>query len=426
MADARLLDADESAIASTHRQGALELARRLPSLVVAAKEVAATVMHGVHGRRRAGVGETFWQFRPFVWGEPTTKIDWRRSARDDRIYVREREWEAAHTVWIWMDRSPSMAYVSTLALQSKLDRAVTLGFAAADLLVRGGERVGVPGLTRPVAARNIVDRLAEAMIEEAGRQRPCARRTAARRSARAAHADRHAQRHAERPRGNPRDDPFHRQPRRRRPRGDDLRSDRGHVPLHRPHRISRRRQQRAPARGRGADVQGRLRASASRCIATRCAKRAPRADGASRCIAPTGPRPKRCWACACASKARREEPADARPSARLLRAARSRRLRRAAGALVSAAHHAAASAAGRVSAAEAHSRSGAEGAAARAHAVVAARAAPAAGGDDHSRHGRADLESPAARTGRLRPARRRHRQRLARRARLGQARRRRQ
>lgn len=170
MVEARLLEADESAVASTHRQGALELARRLPSLVVAAKEVAATVMHGVHGRRRAGVGETFWQFRPFVWGESTTKIDWRRSARDDRIYVREREWEAAHTVWIWMDRSPSMAYVSTLALQSKLDRAVTLGLAAADLLVRGGERVGAPGLTRPVAARNIVDRLAEAMIEEASRR----------------------------------------------------------------------------------------------------------------------------------------------------------------------------------------------------------------------------------------------------------------
>lgn len=169
MAEARVLETGESEIAATHRQGALELARRLPSLVVAAKDVAATVMHGVHGRRRAGMGETFWQFRPFVWGESTTRIDWRRSARDDRIYVREREWEAAHTVWIWTDRSPSMAYVSTLARQSKLDRAVTLGLAAADLLVRGGERVGAPGLTRPVAARNIVDRLAEAMVEEAGR-----------------------------------------------------------------------------------------------------------------------------------------------------------------------------------------------------------------------------------------------------------------
>jgi uncharacterized protein (DUF58 family) len=167
MADARLLDQGERAVGVAHSNGALELARRLPSLVVAAKDVAATAIHGVHGRRRAGVGETFWQFRPFVWGEPTTRIDWRRSARDDRVYVREREWESAHTIWIWIDRSPSMAYVSNLALQSKLDRALVLGLAAADLLVRGGERVGFPGLLRPLAARNVVDRAAEAMMRAA-------------------------------------------------------------------------------------------------------------------------------------------------------------------------------------------------------------------------------------------------------------------
>jgi uncharacterized protein (DUF58 family) len=112
------------------------------------------------------VGETFWQFRPFVWGESTTRIDWRRSARDDRVYVREREWEAAHTVWVWMDRSPSMAYVSTLAMQPKVDRALVLGLAIADLLVRGGERVGMPGLTRALATRGIVERFAQVLIED--------------------------------------------------------------------------------------------------------------------------------------------------------------------------------------------------------------------------------------------------------------------
>jgi uncharacterized protein (DUF58 family) len=169
MVDVRLFDASERARSPQHQRDALDLARRLPSLIVAAKEVAASVMYGVHGRRRAGVGETFWQFRPFVWGESTTRIDWRRSARDDHVYVREREWEAAHTIWIWIDRSGSMAYASSLALQPKLDRAVVLGLAAADLLVRGGERVGIAGLTRPMATRTIVERFAEAMIEEASR-----------------------------------------------------------------------------------------------------------------------------------------------------------------------------------------------------------------------------------------------------------------
>jgi uncharacterized protein (DUF58 family) len=170
MADARLLEADERAIETRHQRGALDLARRLPALLVAAKEVAATAMHGVHGRKRAGVGETFWQFRPFVWGESTTRIDWRRSARDDRIYVREREWEAAHTVWVWMDRSPSMAYVSGLAMQPKIDRALVLGLALADLLVRGGERVGMPGLTRALASRDIVERFAQSLIEDERRR----------------------------------------------------------------------------------------------------------------------------------------------------------------------------------------------------------------------------------------------------------------
>ena len=145
------------------RRDAATLAARLPSLVVAAKQVAQSVMHGVHGRRRAGPGETFWQFRPFISGEPASSVDWRRSARDDRAYVREREWEAAHTVWIWIDRSPSMAFASELSQASKVERAVVLGLAAADLLVRGGERVGLIGLTRPLAMRGVIERFAEAI-----------------------------------------------------------------------------------------------------------------------------------------------------------------------------------------------------------------------------------------------------------------------
>ena len=169
MVQAQLLDARHSAIAPRHQQGALELARRLPGLIAAAKEVAASVMHGVHGRRRAGVGETFWQFRPFSAGEPASRIDWRRSARDDRLYVREREWEAAHNVWLWIDRSASMAFVSDLAMQPKIDRALVLGLACADLLVRGGERVALLGLTRPRAARDIAERLAQALLVDSGR-----------------------------------------------------------------------------------------------------------------------------------------------------------------------------------------------------------------------------------------------------------------
>jgi uncharacterized protein (DUF58 family) len=161
--------------ASRTREEAATLAARLPSLVVAARQVAHSLMHGVHGRRRAGPGETFWQFRPFISGEPAARVDWRRSAREDRAFVREREWEAAHTVWIWFDRSPSMAFSSTLAPCAKIDRAAVLAFALADLAVRGGERAGLIGLTRPLATRGVIERFAEAVAtDERQRGQPSA------------------------------------------------------------------------------------------------------------------------------------------------------------------------------------------------------------------------------------------------------------
>ena len=91
------------------------LAEALPRLVLDARRIAAGMIHGLHGRRRAGPGESFWQYRRFVSGEAAARVDWRRSARDDHLYVREQEWEAAHTVWLWPDRSPSMAFQSPLA-----------------------------------------------------------------------------------------------------------------------------------------------------------------------------------------------------------------------------------------------------------------------------------------------------------------------
>lgn len=139
------------------------LAARLPDLVLEALRVSSTVAHGIHGRRRAGPGETFWQFRQFGALDSATLIDWRRSASSDHLYVREREWEAAHTVWLWPDLSPSMSFQSHLARTSKRDRAIVLALAAAELLVTGGERVGLLGLSRPTAARRAANRLAETL-----------------------------------------------------------------------------------------------------------------------------------------------------------------------------------------------------------------------------------------------------------------------
>lgn len=135
------------------------LAARLPPLLVAADRVAATVSQGVHGRRRVGQGETFWQFRRYEPGDPAQQIDWRQSAKSQRVFIRQTEWEAAQSVWLWRDGSASMAWRSQDHLVYKRDRAELLLLALASLLARGGEHIallggnGVPGSGRAVLRR---------------------------------------------------------------------------------------------------------------------------------------------------------------------------------------------------------------------------------------------------------------------------------
>ena len=117
------------------------LATRMPDLLLHASQMAATLASGWHPQRRAGWGDTFWQYRPAQPGEPVNRIDWRQSARTARAHVRETEAEAAQTVLLWCDFSGSMQWRSTNALPGKLDRAVLLLLGMAALLLRNGERV---------------------------------------------------------------------------------------------------------------------------------------------------------------------------------------------------------------------------------------------------------------------------------------------
>lgn len=137
------------------------VAGAMPDMLIEARRVAATVLAGWHGRRTSGRGETFWQFRPFVTGEAAASIDWRRSARDEHLFVREREWEAAHTVWLWADLSASMEFRSRLSQTTKRARAIVLTLALAEMLSVAGERIGLLGASDPILTRNGAERLAE-------------------------------------------------------------------------------------------------------------------------------------------------------------------------------------------------------------------------------------------------------------------------
>jgi uncharacterized protein (DUF58 family) len=147
------------------------LAARLPPLLVAAERVAATVAQGVHGRRRVGQGDSFWQFRPFLPGDAVSRIDWRQTGKSDRAFIRETEWEAAQTVCLWRDGSASMRWSSRLGPVQKIERAELLLLALASLLLRGGERVRLIGPDpRANFGRAMIDRVAEALhrLPEAG------------------------------------------------------------------------------------------------------------------------------------------------------------------------------------------------------------------------------------------------------------------
>lgn len=140
----------------------------LPPLLIETERVAASVAHGFHGRRRAGPGETFWQFRGYQPGDPTRRIDWRKSARSQRLYVRQTEWEAAQNVWLWRDASASMHYRSSNQWPEKVARAELLLLAIASLLARGGERLALLGDdASPALGRPALHRIATA-IEQPG------------------------------------------------------------------------------------------------------------------------------------------------------------------------------------------------------------------------------------------------------------------
>lgn len=152
--------------AQSEYQRARELAAQLPPLLLEAERIAATVAQGLHGRRRSGPGDSFWQFRRYQPGDSAHLIDWRKSARSQVLYVREREWESAASVWLWCDQSASMDFRSGRELPFKRERAQVLLLALASLLINGGERVALmePGQI-PSSGRGTIRRLAGQLAE---------------------------------------------------------------------------------------------------------------------------------------------------------------------------------------------------------------------------------------------------------------------
>lgn len=157
---ARSAPAAAPAGAAALRRRAEAEAAALPALMLAAERLAAAVQPGAHGLRRPGPGDEFWQYRPAAEGDDARAIDWRRSARSDAAFVRDRERVAPRAAGLWVSAGAGMDWRGAGDRPTKRDRALLVGLALGLIMLRGGERVAVLGAA-PRAGRAQAQRLAE-------------------------------------------------------------------------------------------------------------------------------------------------------------------------------------------------------------------------------------------------------------------------
>lgn len=155
-----------------HLTEAQDAASGLDALILNARTLANSIQTGHHGRRRAGVGEAFWQYRPAQAGDTQRQIDWRRSGQGDALFVRENEMQIAQNLQIWIEPGASMQFGST-EMHSKSQVAQILGLAIAQLALDAGERVGILGAQRPSNGAFQLRKLAELCSQSVGDRDHC-------------------------------------------------------------------------------------------------------------------------------------------------------------------------------------------------------------------------------------------------------------
>lgn len=131
------------------RPEAEKAAAQIPDIKQLAVQSAYHILHGANPQRKAGAGESFWQFREYQPGDVPREIDWRQSAKTDRIYIRQSEHYTAQICLFWAKRNIDMAFQSSGTPYSKAQAASVLSLALALLHSRAGEMIGFAGQGRP-------------------------------------------------------------------------------------------------------------------------------------------------------------------------------------------------------------------------------------------------------------------------------------
>ncbi|MCB1720373.1 MAG: DUF58 domain-containing protein [Alphaproteobacteria bacterium] len=131
------------------RSEAERAAAQIPDLRALAVKTAFHVLHGANPRKRPGAGEAFWQFREYEPGDMPRAIDWRQSAKGDRIFIRQKEQHNAQSCLFWTKRNADMNFKSDTCRFDKNHVAGVLALTLALLHSRSGEMIGFAGMQRP-------------------------------------------------------------------------------------------------------------------------------------------------------------------------------------------------------------------------------------------------------------------------------------
>jgi uncharacterized protein (DUF58 family) len=119
------------------------------NLSLRAKLIVEGMIAGMHKSPYHGFSAEFLEYRPYLHGESTRRIDWRKFAKTDRTVVRLFEDETNLQARLLLDKSGSMGFSSRNNL-TKYDYARTLAASLAWILIRQRDAVGLMMFDRTV------------------------------------------------------------------------------------------------------------------------------------------------------------------------------------------------------------------------------------------------------------------------------------
>ena len=118
------------------------LLSRLGNLPLEARHSMTGNVSGRHRSASRGSSVEFAEYRKYVAGDDTRRLDWKAYARSDRYYIKEFEADTNLRAYIVMDLSGSMNYHPE-QVETKYMRACRLAANLAYIAIRQGDAVGL-------------------------------------------------------------------------------------------------------------------------------------------------------------------------------------------------------------------------------------------------------------------------------------------